>query len=369
MIQYNKILIVGCGLIGGSLALAFRSHGVVKEIVGVDLDTEGLNKALSLGVIDAAYSRVEETVSDVDLIILAVPVQQTIRQLEILSKLPIKKGCIITDVSSTKSDICKYARTHMPKDISFVGGHPMAGSEKSGITAASPRLFENAAYILTPDPDCDPAAVDKVRKTFEQIRAHVLVMDPVQHDQIVAAVSHVPHVVAALLVDQVADLGQANPLYSRLAAGGFRDVTRIASGSPVMWRDIILTNREPVLYLLKDWIKRIEDIVNWINEADPKEIESFFARTRDWRDALPAKAKGAATHYYEFTIDVEDKPGIIGNVATILGQHEINLRNIGILENREEVNGQLLLSFSSFRDQEEAMRLLLGHGYKVYVRE
>lgn len=121
--------------------------------------------------------------------------------------------------------------------------------------------------------------------------------------------------------------------------------------------------------LLKDWIKRTDDVISWIEGADPKEIESFFARTRDWRDALPVKAKGAATHYYEMTIDVEDKPGIIANVATILGQHEINLRNIGILENREEVNGQLLLSFSSFRDQEEALKLLQDKGYRVHVRE
>jgi len=369
MIRYSQIAIIGCGLIGGSLALAFRSHGMVDRIVGVDLDEEGLAKALALGIIDEGKTCIEEAAAEADLIILAVPVQQTIRQLATLKSVPLKKGCIVTDVSSTKQEICGYARMNLPEEIVFVGGHPMAGSEKSGVTAASPRLFENAAYILTPDASCDPLAVEKLRRTFEQIRAHVLVMPADQHDSVVAAISHMPHVVAALLVDQVADLGFDNPLYARLAAGGFRDVTRIASGSPVMWRDIILTNRGPVLQLLKDWVKRTDAVIKWVEENESGSIESFFARTRDWRDALPAKAKGAATHYYEITIDVEDKPGIIGHVATILGQHQINVRNIGILENREEVNGQLLLSFSSYRDQEDALYLLLGHGYKVYVRE
>ncbi|WP_018133257.1 prephenate dehydrogenase [Effusibacillus pohliae] len=369
MISYNKIVIVGCGLIGGSLALAFRSHGMVKRIAGVDVDAAGLQKAFALGVIDEAFENLEDAVRDADLIVLAVPVLQTIRQLERLAALPLQKGCIITDVSSTKREICEYARTHLPEGVTFIGGHPMAGSEKSGVAASTPRLFENAAYILTPDAACDPLAVDKLRRTFEQIRARVLMMDAAEHDRIVAAVSHIPHVVAALLVDQVADLGQDNPLYSRLAAGGFRDVTRIASGSPVMWRDILLTNREPVLDLLKDWLRRTSQIVELLEAGDAGEIESFFVRTRDWRDALPAKAKGVATHYYEMTIDVEDKPGIIGHVASLLGQHQINLRNIGILENREEVNGQLLLSFASYQEQEEALRLLQGHGYKVHVRE
>ncbi|GAX89745.1 prephenate dehydrogenase [Effusibacillus lacus] len=369
MIHFNKIVIVGCGLIGGSLAMAFRSHGMVNRIVGVDIDTHGLDKALTMGIIDEAADSLENAVLMADLVVLAVPVQQTIRQLELLAGLPLKRGCIITDVSSTKKEICGFANKCLPKDTVFVGGHPMAGSEKTGITAASPRLFENAVYILTPGTSSDTIAVDKLRQTFEQIRAQVLVMDPAQHDQVVAAISHIPHVVAALLVDQVADLGQNNPLYSRLAAGGFRDVTRIASGSPVMWRDILLTNREPILQLLRDWVRRTKEVANWLEEANPQDIETFFTRTREWRDSLPAKAKGAARIYYEMTIDVEDKPGIIGKVATILGEHGINLRNIGILENREEVNGQLLLSFSSYQDQAEAMHLLLGHGYKVHVRE
>lgn len=369
MIRYRHVTIVGCGLIGGSLALAFRSHGMVDRITGVDVDTEELKKALAMGILDAAHTDLREAVADADLIILAVPVRQTIRQLEQLAGLSLKKGCIVTDVSSTKKEICQYARTHLPPGISFVGGHPMAGSEKSGIAAASPRLFENAAYILTPDAASDPAVVEKLRKTFEQIRAYVLVMDAGQHDRVVAAVSHIPHVVAALLVDQVASLGRDNPLYGRLAAGGFRDVTRIASGSPVMWRDILMTNREPVLSLLNDWQERTGQVIRWMEEGDFQQIEDFFARTRDWRDALPVKAKGTATHYYEITIDVEDRPGIIGKVATLLGQHEINLRNIGILENREVVNGQLLLSFSSYRDQEEAVRLLREQGYIVYVLE
>lgn len=369
MIRLQSVTIVGLGLIGGSMALALRSHAAAERIVGVDVNADSLQKALKAGVIDAGTDNLAQAVADADLIVLATPVQQTIRQLDLLKTLPLKPGCIITDMSSTKQEICQFAQNHLPQHINFIGGHPMAGSEKSGIDAASPRLFENAAYILAPNPGTDQTAMDVLRSVIEQVRAHALIMDPADHDRIVAAISHIPHLVAALLVDQVADLGQTNPLYSRLAAGGFRDVTRIASGSPVMWRDIVLTNRASILELLRDWVKRTEALIEWIEQADSKLIEDFFIRTRDWRDSLPAKAKGAATHYYEMTIDVEDRPGIIAHVASILGQHGINLRNIGILENREEVNGQLLLSFSSYRDMEKSAYLLRGHGYKVFVRE
>lgn len=369
MNRLRSVTIVGLGLIGGSIALALRSHEAAERIVGVDVNESSLQKALQAGIIDEGINHLTDAVTDTDLIVLATPVRQTIRQIDLLGSLPLKPGCIITDVSSTKREICEFAKSRLPQHISFIGGHPMAGSEKSGIDAASPRLFENAAYILAPIPGTNEAAVDSLRVLVEQIRAHVIVMDPDAHDRIVAAISHMPHLVAALLVDQVADLGQTNPLYSRLAAGGFRDVTRIASGSPEMWRDIVLSNRESILNLLQDWNKRTDELIELIERADARLVESFFARTRDWRDALPAKAKGAATHYYEMTIDVEDKPGIIAHVASILGQHGINLRNIGILENREEVNGQLLLSFSSRRDLENSAYLLKGHGYKVYVRE
>lgn len=369
MNRLRNVTIVGLGLIGGSIALALRSHEAAERIVGVDVNESSLRKALQAGMIDDGANNLTIAVADADLIVLATPVRQTIRQIDLLGSLPLKPGCIITDVSSTKREICEFAKSRLPNHISFIGGHPMAGSEKSGIDAASPRLFENAAYILAPIPGTSEAAVDALRILIEQLRAHVLIMDPDEHDSIVAAISHIPHLVAALMVDQVADLGQTNPLYSRLAAGGFRDVTRIASGSPEMWRDIVLSNRESILDLLQDWNKRTDELIELIERADTHRVESFFARTRDWRDALPAKAKGAATHYYEMTIDVEDKPGIIAHVASILGQHGINLRNIGILENREEVNGQLLLSFSSRRDLENSAYLLKGHGYKVYVRE
>ncbi|BCJ85404.1 prephenate dehydrogenase [Effusibacillus dendaii] len=369
MIHFNKIAIVGCGLIGGSLALSLRLHGVSNQIHAVDVDRQGLQQALSLGVIDHAADSLEELVTDADLIILAVPVQQAISLLEKLAELPLKKGCIVTDAASTKKEICEFAHNRMPEGISFIGGHPMAGSERTGVLAASPRLFENAVYVLTPSPGQDPIAVETLRKTFEQIRAHVLFMDPLEHDRITAAVSHVPHLVAGLLVDQVADLDLENRLYSQLAAGGFRDVTRIASGSPVMWRDIVLTNKEPILQLLKDWNHRVAQWIEWIESTDVANMESFFTRTRDWRDALPAKAKGAAANYYEIALDVEDKPGIIANVTTVLGQHQINLRNITILENREEINGQLLLSFASCSEQGEALRVLQELGYKVFALE
>lgn len=365
---FERVVLVGCGLIGGSLALAFKENGLAGRIVGVDRSPEVLQLALDLGVIDTA-SELEEAVTDADLIVLATPVLETVRQLELLSSLPLKEGCVITDAASTKRKICHTAETLLPTHVHFVGGHPMAGSEKSGVQAAHSRLFENAVYVLAVTEQTDPVALQKMTDLLLGIRSQVLPLAPDEHDQVVAAISHIPHVVAAQLVDLVADLGQRNPLYSKLAAGGFRDVTRIASGSPVMWTDIVATNQDVIRRLLQRWIDETEELIRFIDDQRTQEIQQFFTRTRDWRDALPARAKGAARNYYECTVYVEDRPGIIAEIATILGNHRVNLRNIGILENREESNGQLLLSFATQKDWEDGIRLLLEHTYRVQPQE
>jgi prephenate dehydrogenase len=366
-LKIHRIVIIGCGLIGGSLALAWRRSGIADEIVGVDLRNDHLEDAIRLRIIDRA-APLEEAVVDADVIVLATPVQQSIRLLMELAKLPLPPNCVVTDVGSTKREVCRHALEILPAHISFIGGHPMAGSEKSGIRAASPRLFENAVYVLTPRPDEKREAVERIRTLVEATGAQVLILDPERHDRLVAAISHLPHVVAAQLVDQVADLGEEDPLYAVLAAGGFRDVTRVASGHPGLWREILLTNGDAIRPLLTEWKRRISSLVQWIEKNDGEAIETFFRKAADWRDALPVRGRGAIRPAYQCTVDVPDEPGTIGRIATLLGQHEINLRNIGILESREGDNGQLILTFADETSRNDAVHLMESSGYTVHVR-
>jgi prephenate dehydrogenase len=365
--KFQRIVVVGCGLIGGSLALSWRRAGVAAEIVGVDRRPDHLEEALKRQVIDRAAS-LEEAVTEADVIVLATPVQQSIFLLQELAKLPLPSACIVTDVGSTKREVCRQAREILPRHIPFIGGHPMAGSEKSGIRAATPRLFENAVYVLTPQADERTEAVTQIRALVECTGAQVLLLDPERHDRLVAAISHLPHIVAAQLVDQVADLGVEDPLYAVLAAGGFRDVTRVASGHPGLWTEILLTNGDAIRPLLLEWTHRLSLLNQWLEKKDGQAIESFFRKAADWRDALPVRGRGAIRPAFQCTVDVPDEPGTIGKVASLLGEHQINLRNIGILESREGDNGQLILTFADEQSRSDATRLLESAGYTVDLR-
>lgn len=364
--EFHRIVIIGCGLIGGSLALAWRQARVAGEIIGVDRRKDHLEDALKLGAIDQAMP-LEEAVKEADVIVLATPVQQATFLLKELAKLPLSSNCIVTDVGGTKRDMCNQAKELLPH-IQFIGGHPMAGSEKSGIRAASPRLFENAVYVLTPRHNERDETIERMSRLVRATGAHVLLLDPERHDRLVAAISHLPHIVAAQLVEQVADLGENDPLYAVLAAGGFRDVTRVASGHPAMWREVLLTNRDAILPLLEEWKRRISLLCQWIEQGKGDAIESFFRKAADWRDALPVRGRGAIRPTYQCTVDVPDEPGTIGRVATLLGDNTISLRNIGILESREGDNGQLILTFEDEGERNQAVSILQSIGYSVHVR-
>ncbi|MGB8954999.1 MAG: prephenate dehydrogenase, partial [Tumebacillaceae bacterium] len=306
MTIFHKAVVVGCGLIGGSLALVMRERQCVQYLVGVDADPASRQLAVELGVVDFAYSTLAEAVSGADLIILATPVRNALALLRELALLPLMPGCIVTDVGSTKQEVCKAAGDLLPPSVHFIGGHPMAGSEKSGVEAANERLFDNAVFVLSPLEDTQPDALQKMVAMVEQIQAQPLVLEPDLHDRIVAAISHVPHIIAAQLVEQVANLSKhtdRGELYTKLAAGGFRSVTRIASGSANMWRDIVLSNREPIRELMTGWLESTEQILGMLEEDDGKQIHQFFQEAAAWRDALPANLRGAVRAAHELSID------------------------------------------------------------------
>lgn len=369
--HFRKAVIVGCGLIGGSLALAMREGGCVDRLVAVDADPVCCQHAVELGVVDEAFSDMESAVPGADLIVFATPVRQTRQLLKLVATLPLEAGCILTDVGSTKQEVCATAADLLPRHVHFIGGHPMAGSEKSGVQAASERLFENAVYVLTPGPNADEEAFYRLATALEDIKAQVLVLEPHVHDRIVAAISHVPHIIAAQLVDQVAALSEQSErgdLYTKLAAGGFRDLTRIASGSATMWRDIVLSNRAAIRDLLTDWQHATARLLDMLEEEEGSAIQTFFQQAADFRDALPSKARGAVRSAYEVSVDVTDVPGTIGRISTLIGLHDINMNGVYLIESRED-NGQLILSFRNKRDMEAGAHVLLINGFKVYFRD
>lgn len=362
----TKIAIFGVGLIGGSLALCFKGKEGL-TVVGHAHRPELAEKYISRGVVDEATTSVEEAALDADYIFLCVPVSLLEDYLRQLNKLPLKPGCIITDVGSTKASIAACALTLDLPGVHFIGGHPMAGSERSGVEAASSLLFENAYYVLTPPPDVPEQACTSLAELLQHTKAQVVRMDPERHDEIVGAISHLPHIIAVALVNQVHGYDNQDSMYSTLAAGGFRDITRIASSDPLIWRDILLNNRSVMLRLLKDWNQEVADFITLLETEDGEGIQEAFREANGFRSQLPERRKGMIAPLFDLHIDVPDHPGIIGRIATELGDQGINLSNVQIIESREDVPGIMRLSFRQEGDMERAKVLLQQQDYTVYV--
>lgn len=361
----KKIAIFGVGLIGGSLALCYKGKPEF-TVVGHSPNPNSVQKLLKRNVVDYATTNMAEAVDGADYIFLCVPVGNLEEYVQKLMNLPLKKGCIITDVGSTKASITESAAAHLKDGYFFIGGHPMAGSERHGVEAASSHLFENAFYVLTPAEGTPQAEVDRLTSLLSITKAQIVQVGAREHDDIVGAISHLPHIIAVALVNQIRGYNESNPLYQNLAAGGFRDITRIASSEPTIWRDILVNNRGVLLKLLKDWNEEISRFVQLLEMSDGEGIAEQFQLAGEFRSKLPERRKGVLTSLFDIYVDIPDHPGIIGSITSLLGNSRINLSNIQIIESREDVPGILRLSF---RSQEEADRAsaLLGNQYAVHV--
>ncbi len=360
-----KIAVYGVGLIGGSLALCFKGRSGL-YVVGHSDNPQSVEKYLRRGVVDHATTSFAEAAQDADFIFLCVPVSRIEPYLRRLAELPLKPGCIITDVGSTKQSVAACARQlRFASGVHFIGGHPMAGSERSGVEAATADLFENAFYVLTPERTTPPEVYRRLSDLLEYTRAKIVSIDAELHDDIVGAISHLPHIIAVELVNLVAEHNRSNDLYQRLAAGGFRDITRIASSDPLLWRDILLNNREVLLRLLEQWNGQIAEFIALLKNGDGDGIVSRFRSANAFRSQIPERTKGMIAPQFDIYVDVPDHPGIIGQIATLLGKRNINLSNIQIIESREDVPGVLRLSFRNAADMESAMDALEQNGYNV----
>jgi len=283
--SFNKITIIGVGLIGGSLGLALKEKKPNFKIVGVD-KPEIIKKAIARGAIDEGTVNLEEGTKEADIVIIATPVKTI---LDLLPKINpfLKRGCLVTDTGSTKGQVVERANKVLSKDVFFVGGHPMAGSEKCGIEEANPHLFQDRTYILTPTKKSNLIAIDKIFSLIKMIGANRLILDPLEHDRIAGAVSHLPQIIAVSLINTIGELALLgnNTNYFKAIGEGFKDMTRIASSPYKIWEDICETNQENILEMIqkfRNYLGVIEDKL----KNNPSSLKEEFQKASQIRETL-----------------------------------------------------------------------------------
>ena len=280
---FEKVAVIGVGLIGGSFGLALKAAKRCAHVAGVGRGGANLKLALERGAIDSIASDLAAAVHDADLVLLAIPVAQFSGSMPAIAK-SLKPGCILTDAGSTKRDVIAAARAALGENISqFVPAHPIAGAEKSGAGAASADLFKGKRVVLTPLSENPPESIRILQETWVALGARTSSMLPEEHDAIFAAVSHLPHLLAYALVGEIASRPDAAQLFG-YAAGGFRDFTRIASSHPEMWRDICMANRDQLLQEILSFEKKLKTIGSMLQAGDARALEKLFAEARAARE-------------------------------------------------------------------------------------
>jgi len=283
MALVEKLVVVGVGLVGGSFALALKGAGAVGRVIGVGRGARNIRRALELKIIDAAGALDEATFADADLVLLAVPLGQMRAVMRSIAP-HLGAKTVVTDAGSTKEGVVALARRELKGALSrFVPGHPVAGTEKSGADAAFAGLYRGRRVVLTPLEATEPEALALVRAAWERCGASVFELRPREHDAVMASVSHLPHVLAYALVDQVARHKNAQQLFS-YAAGGFRDFTRIAASHPEMWRDICLANKKALLAELVRYGGKLERVKRMLERGDARALHALFSGAREARD-------------------------------------------------------------------------------------
>ncbi|MFA6596850.1 MAG: prephenate dehydrogenase/arogenate dehydrogenase family protein [Ignavibacteriaceae bacterium] len=353
-----KIAILGLGLIGGSLAKAIRNIRPDIFLSAFDLP-EVTALAIAEKVIDEQLSTSTE-VKDSDIIFLCLPTEFSIKEIEKLAPL-VKPGCIITDVCSVK-EILEEKWNSLTSNGHYIGGHPMTGKEKGGYENSDPILFENAIYILTGKEATLPSSQTFI-DLLTSIGAKIKFLDASLHDKIVANVSHLPQLVAVSLVN--AALNEDQQAFKDFAAGGFRDLTRIASSDFLIWEQIIRNNRGPILAALSGFQKTVAQISSSIEKEDYAALQVAFEQAKERRDEIPKNSKGFINQLADIFVYVKDEPGVLHKLTTILYQNKLNIKDMELLKIREGTGGTFRLSFDSEDIAQQAKTLIESIGFKT----
>ncbi|MCK5811339.1 MAG: prephenate dehydrogenase/arogenate dehydrogenase family protein [Clostridiales bacterium] len=359
--------VVGLGLIGGSIAKALKKHKACDFIIAYDNNTETLKNAKEENIINEYTLKINKSFAKCQVIFICTPVDSIFGIIEKFSKI-VPTSCIITDVGSTKNSLAHQVNQLHPM-VSYIGGHPMAGLEKNGYDYSSEILLENAYYLITKSSFNTEEQMALFQSLIKKIKAIPLIISPEYHDYIVASISHIPHIIASSLVNMVKSNDQDNNYMHTLASGGFRDITRIASSSPTIWKDICLHNSQEIQDNLKVFINKIKIFEEAIINKDEKTLLMLFTQSKEYRDSFDNRQTSIMNKIYDFSISVEDKPGIIADVSTILAKNNINIKNIGILNNRESYGGALRIELYSEEHRLQALQVLEKLQYNIHVKE
>ena len=346
----RRAAVVGTGLIGGSLGLALRARGW--HVTGRDLDPARAQRALALGALDAVG---HDPAAEITFV--CVPVSSVAAE----ARAALADGGVVTDVGGVKSPVVA-AVDHR----SYVGGHPMAGSEQEGVDGADPDLFDGATWVLTPTVDTDPDAYSLVQSVITSLGADVVALSPERHDELVATVSHVPHLTAATLMALAADGADEHAAVLRLAAGGFRDMTRVAAGHPGIWPDICAENRQAIVETMDRLVASLAAMRDLVASGDRPGLLAALERARAARVHLPARAP-EPEHLVEVRVPVRDRLGVLAEVTTVLGELGVNIENVEIAHSAEGPRGVLVLVVED-TVAEDARKALLARGFHPSLR-
>lgn len=364
----KHISIIGVGVMGGSFGLSLRRNRTDLEITGVD-SADVLDQAIDCGAITLRAPSLVDGVCNADLVMLCAPV------LECVSLIPqiaphIKQNAIISDVCSVKVPLVHAADKSLDDPSRFIGGHPMTGSEKSGIKHADEFLFENATYVLCPPPGSDRDAFKSRRHDFieliEVTGGRVQLMDADKHDRIAASISHLPQLLAISLVNAIRKRTSQDPELIQLAAGGFRDMTRIASSSFQIWEEILASNSALIREALDSLTFELHELRTYLENDDYDAIESLFIAADKTRTSIPPRSKGFLHPLSELFVFVSDRPGAIFDMTGRLSEADLNIKDIELLKIREGTGGTFRIGLENEKAAEHARTVLMQAGYRVH---
>lgn len=362
MNNIKKIVIYSVGLLGASIGASFKQAGFTGEIVGIS-SSKSISDALASNSIDSgfSYNDSQKAIDNADIIFLCSPISIIIDTIKKLSLLNLPKDIIISDVGSTKLEIVKSAENYLPKTVTFIGGHPMAGSEKSGASASDPYLFQNAVFVLSKSELSTDLIVSQFASFLERyLRCRTVILDPKVHDRIAATVSHVPHIVASAMVNFAAEVDENTKGTLDLAAGGFKSLTRIASSPYKMWHDIFESNRDENLTLLSRFIEILKSMHNDLKNSS---LEDSFNRASSKRKEIDTNRKGFIGPLHQIVVVAEDRAGFLAKMTTVLSEANINIRDIELLKIREGESGTFMLAFGSIDEAESAVETLNSNNF------
>jgi prephenate dehydrogenase len=359
MAARRTVALIGTGLIGGSIGLAVRRDGT--EVRAFDRDTERAAAAKALGVADSVAASVSEAVGGADLTVVAVPVGHVA---DVVIEALDAGAVLVTDVGSVKTPVVAAVEAARPELAPrFVGGHPMAGSEQEGLAGASPDLFVGATWVLTPTGRTDPQVFAEVRAWVAALGAEAIAVTPELHDALVAVVSHVPQLAASTLMNVASAGNDEHAVMLRLAAGGFRDMTRIASSHPAIWPDICLANRDAIVDALDQYLDELTRVRAIVAGGERDALLELLGRARVARRNLPVGIP-VGESMFELRVPVPDREGVIAEVATLAARFGVNIADLEIAHSLEGRSGVLVLVVAE-RGLDEFEAALVEHGYHV----